>query len=197
MEAAGSPFRSRFGRRDAEGDRYYRAYFTADFVWHTALAAEIPKYAMPPHNPYLAYTSSARGPATAQTRLHYSWTYYLFPAVVSHDGPAPLRDVQLCLKLNALVTGVLLLFAVVGGVTAFVAATLIMDAIDKVGPDRKKVLAELANVKGRDSIVGKITFDEKGQNIAPIITKYVVQDGKWVVWEDSEYATGKRKLRGR
>jgi hypothetical protein len=100
------------GRRDAEGNRYYRAYFTADFVWHTALTAEISKYAMPPHNPYLAYTSSGRGPATAQTRLHYYWTYYLFPAVVSHDGPAPLRDVQVCLKLNALVTGVLLLFAV-------------------------------------------------------------------------------------
>jgi len=25
----------------------------------------------------------------------------------------------------------------------------------------------------------------------------VVQDGKWVVWEDSEYASGKRKLKGR
>jgi branched-chain amino acid transport system substrate-binding protein len=82
-------------------------------------------------------------------------------------------------------------------VYAFVAANLLMDAIDKVGPDRKKVNAELANVKDRDSVVGKVTFDEKGQNIAPIITKYVVQDGKWVPWEDSEYATGKRKLRGR
>jgi hypothetical protein len=100
------------GRRDAQGNRYYRAYFTADFVWHTALTAEIAKYAMPPHNPYLAYTSSARGPATAPARLHYYWTYYLFPAVVSQEGPAPLGDVQLCLKLNALVTGVLLLFAV-------------------------------------------------------------------------------------
>ena len=29
----------------------------------------------------------------------------------------------------------------------------------------------------------------------PLITKYVVQDGKWVVWEDSEYASGKRKLK--
>jgi len=83
------------------------------------------------------------------------------------------------------------------GPYAYAAAALLMDTIDKVGPDRKKVNAELANVKDRDSIVGKITFDEKGQNIAPIITKYVVQDGKWVVWEESEYATGKRKLKGR
>lgn len=103
---------SNVGRRDAQGNRYYRAYFTADFVWHTALTAEIAKYAMPPHNPYLAYTASERGPATAQTRLHYYWTYYLFPAVVSQSGPPPLRDVELCLKLNALVTGVLLMFAV-------------------------------------------------------------------------------------
>ena len=100
------------GRRDAQGNRYYRAYFTADFVWHTALTAEIAKYAMPPHNPYAAYTSTERGPATAQNRLHYYWTYYLFPAVVSQSGPAPLRDVQLCLKLNALVTGLLLMLAV-------------------------------------------------------------------------------------
>jgi branched-chain amino acid transport system substrate-binding protein len=28
----------------------------------------------------------------------------------------------------------------------------------------------------------------------PLISKYVVQDGKWVIWEDSEYASGKRKL---
>jgi branched-chain amino acid transport system substrate-binding protein len=83
------------------------------------------------------------------------------------------------------------------GPYAYVAAMLIMDAIDKVGPDRKKLNAELSNVKDRDTIVGKVTFDEKGQNIGPIITKYVVQDGKWMVWEDSEYASGKRKLRGR
>ena len=99
------------GWTDAQGNRYYRAYFTADFVWHTALTAEIGKYAMPPHNPYLAYSPSARGPATP-TRLHYYWTYYLFPAVISQSGPAPLRDVQLCLKLNALMTGVLLMSTV-------------------------------------------------------------------------------------
>jgi branched-chain amino acid transport system substrate-binding protein len=83
------------------------------------------------------------------------------------------------------------------GPFAFVAADLLMDTIEKVGPDRKKIVAELRNVKDRDSIVGKITFDEKGQNTVATITKYVVQDGKWVTWEDSEYASGKRKLRGR
>lgn len=83
------------------------------------------------------------------------------------------------------------------GPFAFAAATLLMDVIDKVGPDRRKVNAELGQVKDRDSIIGKITFDDHGQNTVAAISKYVVQDGKWVVWEDGEYATGKRKLKGR
>lgn len=82
------------------------------------------------------------------------------------------------------------------GAFAYAAMDLILDAIEKVGPDRKKVIAELANVKDRDSIVGKITFDDHGQNTVPVITKYVIQDGKFVEWDDSEYAAGKRKLPG-
>jgi branched-chain amino acid transport system substrate-binding protein len=82
------------------------------------------------------------------------------------------------------------------GAFAFAAMTLILDAIEKVGPDRKKVIADLANVKNRDSIVGKITFDDHGQNTVAVITKYVIQDGKFVEWDDSEYASGKRKLPG-
>jgi len=82
------------------------------------------------------------------------------------------------------------------GAFAFAAMNMILDAIEKVGPDRKKVIDELANVKDRDSIVGKITFDDHGQNTVPVITKYVVQDGKFVEWADSEYASGKRKLPG-
>jgi len=80
------------------------------------------------------------------------------------------------------------------GAFAYAAMELILDSIEKVGPDRKKVIDDLAKVKDRDSIIGRITFDDHGQNTVSLITKYVVQDGKWVVWEDSEYATGKRKL---
>jgi len=83
------------------------------------------------------------------------------------------------------------------GAFSFAAATLLMDAIEAVGPDRKKVTAYLAKVKDKDSITGPITFDDHGQNTVAAITKYVVQDGKWVLWEDSEYAAGKRKLAGR
>ena len=82
------------------------------------------------------------------------------------------------------------------GAFAFAAMDLVLGAIEKVGPDRKKVIADLANVKDRDSIVGKITFDDHGQNTVAVITKYVVQDGKFVEWDDSDYAKGKRKLPG-
>jgi len=82
------------------------------------------------------------------------------------------------------------------GAFAYAAMALILDSIEKVGPDRKKVIDEMAKVKDRDSIVGKITFDDHGQNTVPVITKYVIQDGKFVEWDDSEYASGKRKLPG-
>ena len=80
------------------------------------------------------------------------------------------------------------------GAFAFAAMNLILDTIEKEGPDRKKVRAALNGTKGRDSIVGEISFDDHGQNTVALITKYVIQDGKWTVWEDSEYASGKRKL---
>ena len=71
-----------------------------------------------------------------------------------------------------------------------------MDAVEKVGPDRKKVRDVLNNTKDVDTIVGKVTFDDHRQNIVPLITKYVVENGAWVVWEDSSYGKGKRKLAG-
>ena len=80
------------------------------------------------------------------------------------------------------------------GPFAFVAANLLMDAIEKVGPDRKKVRAELNKTRDYDSVVGPITFDDHRQNAVPVISKFVVQDGRWMVWEDSDYASGKRAL---
>jgi len=80
------------------------------------------------------------------------------------------------------------------GIFAYVAAQLIMDAIEKVGPDREKVADELAKTERASSVIGPIKFDSDGQNVLPVVTAYVAQDGKWVVWEDSEYATKKRIL---
>ena len=76
------PYRN-LGARDAEGNRFYRAYFTADFIWHMALTAELTKYAMPPINPYL-------GDRTIQ----YYWTYFLVPAVISEEGVGGLREIE-------------------------------------------------------------------------------------------------------
>jgi hypothetical protein len=79
--AVAAPPLSHVGRIGNDGNRYYRAYFTADFVWHTALTSELGKFSMPPRNPYLA-----RQP------IHYYWTYYLLPAAVaSRPGPCPRR----------------------------------------------------------------------------------------------------------
>jgi branched-chain amino acid transport system substrate-binding protein len=80
------------------------------------------------------------------------------------------------------------------GAFAFAAMTLILDTIEKTGPDRKKVRKALNKVKGQESIIGDITFDDHGQNKVALISKYVVQDGKWTLWEESEYAAGTRKL---
>lgn len=81
------------------------------------------------------------------------------------------------------------------GPFSFAAMTLILDTIEDVGPDRKKVRKALNKVNGYESIVGEISFDDHGQNTVAAITKYVGQDGKWVVWEDSAYVKGDRKLK--
>ncbi|CAL63365.1 Putative ABC-type branched-chain amino acid transport systems, periplasmic component [Herminiimonas arsenicoxydans] len=83
------------------------------------------------------------------------------------------------------------------GTFSYAAANLIMDAVEKVGPDRKKVRDVLNNTKNVDTLIGKVTFDDHRQNIVPLVTKYVVEDGKWAIWEDSSYASGKRKLAGK
>jgi len=82
------------------------------------------------------------------------------------------------------------------GPFAYAATHLIIDAIEEVGPDRAKVAQKLKRTKRQDTIIGPVEFDEHGQNTVPLITAYVAQDGKWVVWEDSEYAKGKRELPG-
>lgn len=89
------------GGYDSEGNRNYRAYFTADFIWHTALTAELTKFAEPPVNPFVG-----------DKPLHYYWSYFLVPAAVASRGPAILADVELALKLNAVFSGLLFLASV-------------------------------------------------------------------------------------
>lgn len=94
---------SRIGERDEEGSRRYRAYFTADFVWHEALTAELARFDSPPRNPYMA-----------SQPLRYYWAYYLLPGAVTGmtrvARPAP--PIETYLAVNALCTAVLFVAAI-------------------------------------------------------------------------------------
>ena len=90
----GPPYRN-VGAIDNSGTKWYRAYFTADFVWHTALTSELGRYDSPPHNPY-----------HASSTLHYYWTYFMLPAVAAEETAI---GVQSALKANAILSAVLVL----------------------------------------------------------------------------------------
>lgn len=93
----GSPF-ARAGERDEAGTRYYRAYFTADFVWHMALTQEVARFEPQLKNPYIASED-----------LHYYWTYFLPAAVIASRGEAHATDrVEATLKIAASLTALLL-----------------------------------------------------------------------------------------
>jgi hypothetical protein len=98
----GPPY-ANLGRADADGNRYYRAYFTADFLWHSALAFELGKFSLPPRNPYMT-----------PRPMNYYWTYFLLPAAAAElvpPSPAGFVDLQRYLKANALFAGLLMIGA--------------------------------------------------------------------------------------
>jgi len=65
-----------------------------------------------------------------------------------------------------------------------------------VGPDRAKVAGHLKRTKNANTIIGPVEFDAHGQNTVSLISKYVSQDGKWVLWEGLGVRLGKRTLPG-
>ena len=95
----GPPYRN-LGRADEAGNRYYRAYFTADFLWHSALAYELGNFALPPRNPYMS-----------PRPMNYYWTYFLLPATAARLAPGGLGDMERCLKTNAMLAGLLMVGA--------------------------------------------------------------------------------------
>ena len=133
------------GRSDAAGNRYYRAYFTADFLWHSALAYELGKFSLPPRNPYMT-----------PRPMNYYWTYFLLPATVAQIAPPslpPLQDVQNLLKINALLSALLMvgsLFLLVrSGVRAAAAAGIAVAlAIVAASAEGTYAIADLM-VRGR------------------------------------------------
>lgn len=94
----GLPF-ARVGARDRAGRRSYRAYFTADYLWHVALTSELARLDSPPRNPYLA-----------DQPLHYYWTFFNVPAVVTALRQSP-DSIEPHLKANAVGAGLLFLSA--------------------------------------------------------------------------------------
>ena len=80
------------------------------------------------------------------------------------------------------------------GIYAYEAANIILAAIKQAGPDDKAAIAKTIRGIKYDGILGTTSFDENGQTELALVTKLVSQDGKWVKWEKSEYASGKRKL---
>ncbi|MGE3956256.1 MAG: hypothetical protein AB7H96_06010 [Vicinamibacterales bacterium] len=90
-------------RIDDQGGRNYRAYFTADFVWHEALAAELARFDAPPRNPYMA-----------SQPLHYYWGYFVLPSVttgvVTQARQAP--PIESFLAVNNLGAGLLFVGAI-------------------------------------------------------------------------------------
>lgn len=104
----GPPFRH-VGAQDEQGNRYYRAYFTADVLWHVALTAELTRFTLPPKNPY-----------AADKTLHYYWTYFLVPTAIIASAPHTFGDDYApWLLINA--TGAGLLFVAMIAVAAWCA----------------------------------------------------------------------------
>jgi hypothetical protein len=135
------PYRN-LGRADASGARFYRAYFTADFLWHAALASELGKFSLPPRNPYLA-----------PRPMNYYWTYFLLPSVLAKSGPAALPDVQASLKTNAflgalLMVGALFVLVRPSVSSAVPAAAAVLLAILAASAEGLYAIVELAS-RGR------------------------------------------------
>ena len=67
------------------------------------------------------------------------------------------------------------------GAFAYVAGTIITNAINEVGPDRAAVAEYINTTDMPDTIIGPVKFNEFGQNDIPLATAFVVQDGlaKW------------------
>jgi hypothetical protein len=89
------PF-ARVGETDEAGTHKYRAYFTADLVWHVALTSQLAHLDLPPRDPYFN-----------GERLHYYWTFFLVPAAIAHAAPRWYGQPERALLVNALASGVL------------------------------------------------------------------------------------------
>jgi branched-chain amino acid transport system substrate-binding protein len=69
------------------------------------------------------------------------------------------------------------------GPFAYAATSLVMDVIDEVGTDRRRIRETLNAVRDHPSLIGPINFNDKGQNVTVPVTVYVAAGGQWVPWK--------------
>lgn len=92
---------SRLGEPDDFGRLRFRAYFTADVLWHVALTSEVARQRWP-----------ARDPFAAPHTLHYYVPYFTVPAASAATLPGGMEGVLAILRVNALGAGLLLVSAI-------------------------------------------------------------------------------------
>ena len=80
------------------------------------------------------------------------------------------------------------------GPFCYQATQIILSALEKVGPDDSKALIDTLHKTNYTGVVGLTKFDPEGEAIESKVDVVVSQDGQWVKWPESEYASGKRSL---
>jgi branched-chain amino acid transport system substrate-binding protein len=81
------------------------------------------------------------------------------------------------------------------GPYAYDAANIITTAMAQVGADKGKLVDAIVNIE-YSGLLGTTTFNDFGQTENVVSTFFVVQDGKFVPWHESEYKKGARALPG-
>lgn len=83
-------------------------------------------------------------------------------------------------------------------VYSYQTAQIIIQALDNISgvPTREKLTEAIADIE-IESVMGLTTFDAIGQTTNPMCYLVVCQDGKWIPYDSSEYATSLRTLPGR
>lgn len=74
---------------------------------------------------------------------------------------------------------------------AYVAAWLIIDAIERAGPDRTAVRAALAATRDHPTMIGPVGFDATGQNTNVPLTIHVTENRRWTPWQGSAHEAGR------
>lgn len=62
-------------------------------------------------------------------------------------------------------------------------ASIVLDALDKVGPDRKKIIKYIQGIKF-SGVLGVTAFDEKGDTLNKTITLFQVKNGQFVPYKE-------------